>query len=114
MGLIICIQQYISDKFFGKRTSTNFAELAQGISENFKILFPLEAILITILQPKRSSAGPHFRHCFLINKDTYSRTRYTIEILTLNLLGHACFVRKNTFLHVLSSIYPTSQESFHQ
>ena len=40
-----------------------------------------EAILIEILQPKRSTAGPHFIPCLLINKDTYNKSRYTIENL---------------------------------
>ena len=42
-----------------------------------------EAILIEILQPKRSAAGPHFTRCCLIKKDTYSRNIYPIEIIPL-------------------------------
>ena len=39
------------------------------------------AILIEIMQPKRSAAGPHFICCFLISKERYNRSNYTIGIL---------------------------------
>ena len=49
-----------------------------------------QAILIEILQPKRSAAGPHFIICcFLMSKERYNKSIYTIEILTLILFGRA-------------------------
>ena len=51
-----------------------------------------EAILIEILQLKRSAAGPHFTCCFLMSKERYNRSKYTIGILTFILLSRASFM----------------------
>ena len=51
-----------------------------------------ESILIEILQSKRSAGGPHFTCCFLKSIQTYNRSRYIIEILTLILLCRDSFV----------------------
>ena len=51
-----------------------------------------DAILIEILQPKQSAAGPHFICCLLMSKERYNRSEYTIEILILILLGQASFM----------------------
>ena len=48
-----------------------------------------EAILIKILQLKRSAAGSHFPLYFLMSKLAYNKSKYTIRILTLILLGRA-------------------------
>ena len=39
-----------------------------------------EAILIKILQLKRSAAGPHFPRYFLMSKLAYNKSKYTIRI----------------------------------
>ena len=39
-----------------------------------------EAILIKILQLKRSAAGPHFPRFFLMSKLAYNKSKYTIRI----------------------------------
>ena len=117
------ILQYILDKLFGNRTSTNLTLLAWGTSENFKIFLPLlyvglfgycantghVVVFIKILQPKQSSTGPHLTLCFLITQDTScsnNRTRYTIKIPILIICSHACMfcvlhVLCVTLLHVL-------------
>ena len=51
-----------------------------------------EAILIEILQPGRSAAGPHFICLFLMSKERYNRSKYNIGILILILLGRASFM----------------------
>ena len=56
-----------------------------------------EAILIEILQPKQSAGGQHFTCCFVISKETYNRSRYITETLTLIFLGRVSFVFKTHY-----------------
>ena len=76
------------------QVDSNVAVNTHTVSAMLGIVQPqgCKAILIEILQPKRSSAGPHFTCCFFISKENYNRSRYTIGILTLICLGHATFV----------------------
>ena len=46
--------------------------------------------------------------CFLMSKEIYNRSKYTIGILTLILLGRASFMWNNAVLHILSSVFLTA------
>ena len=76
-----------------------------------------EAILVEILQSKRSAGGPHLTCCFLKSEYKYNRSRYIIEFLTLILLCRASLVCNIALLHILSSVIPTAmlraRGSFH-
>ena len=76
-----------------------------------------EAILVEILQSKRSAGGPHFTCCFLKSEYKYNRSRYIIEFLTLILLCRASLVCNIALLHILSSVIPAAmlraRGSFH-